>query len=186
MKFTIPKGKHTVWNLRRILTRLKPKLARKRLSLEFEAVINTEPYDIRPDADQFDKHKLIGFSLKWFTLANNENAALVSFQPDPIDKMWNIAPYVNHDYKWTIGLDYPVKAGEKFYGKIKLVEKNKVRIEVWTDRGESLPFEYTWKFTPKFLATLLPWHGGKDNDGNGIGGVAPIDINLNLKYKWKR
>lgn len=181
--YKIPKGKHTTWNLRRILTRLIPVVARPNLSLEFEAQIMTEPYDIRPDKDQNDRHKLIGLSLKWLTLFNNKNAALVSFQADPVNEKWNIAPYVNYDKKWTTGLDFPVKAGEKFYGKIKFVGKRTVQIQVWNDNVKSLPLEYTWNLNPILLATLLPWHGGKDNDGNGIGGVSPVDIEIKMKYK---
>lgn len=110
--YIIPKGKHTKITLHRITNRIIPKFARKGLCLEFEAIIETPPYDIRTDADQHDYHKLIGIGLRWFTLNNNKDTAL--------------------------------------------------------------------------LAMLLPWHGGADNDRNGIGGVEPVYIHLKIKYKWKR
>ena len=35
------------------------------------------------------------------------------------------------------------------------------------------------------LGMLLPWHGGKDNNKNGIGGVSPVDLNIKLKFTWR-
>jgi hypothetical protein len=184
--YKIPKGKHTSWNLRRLITRLLPIKAKSGLSLEFEAQIMTEPYDIRPDADQDDRHKLIGFSMKWLTLLNNKNAALVSFQADAANGRWNINPYVNKNLDWNTGLDFPVYAGDKFYGRFKFVSLRKVEIVVWNDLIKSEPLTCEWSFNAILLGMLLPWHGGKDNDKNGIGGVSPVDLNIKLKYKWTR
>ncbi len=180
--YNIPKGKHLDLNLHRILTRLKPIRIRKGLTIKFEARILTEPYDIRPDPDQNDRHKLFGVGLKWFTLKNNKNAALISFQPDPANNRWNLAPYANRSFGWETGLNFPVKTGEYFTGEIYFEEKNVISFTLNNGLTDSFPFIYDWDFTPKYGSILLPWHGGKDNDGNGIGGVSPVDLEIKMSY----
>ena len=183
-QYTIQKGKHFQFNLHRLIRRLLPIRARKGKALQFQAVIENEPYDIRPDPDQADRHKLIGFGLKWFTIYNNKDAAMISFQPDPGKGVWNICAYVNHDFGWSTGDELEVLPGEQFAGRIELIGSNTVEIVIWNKQVRTQAFYYTWRRRPRLLAQLLPWHGGADNEGNGIGGVAPEELNIRLDYQW--
>jgi len=182
-RYKIPKGKHTTYNLHRLWNRFFPKRVKKNYSLHFKAEILSMPYDIRPDADQNDRHKLVGLPLKVFS-KGNKNAALVSFQPNAETGKWDIAPYFNDDFDFDWGEELNVPVGEVFRGEIKFIQTDTVKITI-EYLNKTVEMKYKWDFDAKYTGFILPWHGGKDNDGNGLGGVSPKDLYIKLDLKWK-
>lgn len=185
MNITIPKGKHYDFSIARILHRFLPFRYRVDRVIVFEAEILTPPYDIRPDADQSDRHKLFGINLNCFK-PSNHNAIMLSFQANPETNTWDLSIYMNDNKAWTDRPEFPSKVGDKIRGEFKLTSRNSIEVTVYLN-GEKViqtPFKYIWlNNTINFPALILPWHGGKDNDENGIGGVSPVDLRINLKIK---
>jgi len=183
-KYKIPKGKHTSYTLHRIFHRFWPKKVRVGTKLEFKAKILTEPYDIRPDRDQDDRHKLIGMPLRVFS-KSSKNAALMTFQPNAKNGTWDLSPYFNEDFAFEFGQELPVKANQEFEGSIEFVDKNKAVINIRSGETFLVPTEYEWdKAGANYTGIILPWHGGKDNDGNSIGGVSPVDIEILMDWEF--
>lgn len=64
-----------------------------------------------------------------------------------------------------------------------LESRRRIRLYIYVN-DEKVNYDgyfHTWNNTKvRFPSLILPWHGGKDNDGNGIGGVAPVDIDIEL------
>lgn len=183
MRITIPKGKHYDLNLARIWHRFIPFCYRKDRVIVFEARIFTEPYDIRPDSDQNDRHKLNGINLNGFK-ASNLNAIMTSFQANPESDTWDLMIYTNDNEAWVPRVEFPSKAGDLIRSEYKLIARNAIELTIYLN-GEKIiqtPYVYTWlNERIKWPSLILPWHGGKDNDNNGIGGVAPVDIEMELK-----
>lgn len=181
--FKLPKGKNTSYSLRRLWYRFFPKRIRAGDKLSFSAQILTEPYDIRPDADQSDRHKLFGITRNVFR-ASNKDAAMISFQANPEQKTWDITQYFNYDKKWKTGLEGFAKALDTIEGQIVFVDEYTIKIYISINGKEILPLEFTWDKPCRYVGLFLPWHGGKDNDGIGIGGISPVDLFINLKWVW--
>lgn len=185
MNITIPKGKHYDFSIARLGHRFIPFKYKKNRVISFEAVILTEPYDISPDPDQNDRHKLFGINLNGYR-ASNVNAVMVSFQPNPQDATWDLSIYGNENKLFSFRPEFPSKPGDKIRGEFKLLSRNEIELTIYLN-GEKIiqtPYVYIWNNASICFPTLiLPWHGGKDNDGNGIGGVAPEDIQLTLNIK---
>lgn len=182
MKIIIPKGKHYDFSLSRLWYRFIPFLYKKNKVISFEANILTEPYDIRPDPDQADRHKLFGINLN-FWKASNQNSIMVSFQPNPEDNTWDIAAYVNDSGSWVHFAETSSKSGDKIRGEFVLESRRRIRLYIYVN-DEKVNYDgyfHTWNNTKvRFPSLILPWHGGKDNDGNGVGGVAPVGIDIEL------
>ena len=185
MNITIPKGKHYAVSLSRLWHRFIPFCYKKNKVIVFEAQILSQPYDIRPDTDQDDRHKLFGINLNGYK-ASNVNAMMLSFQANPQDNTWDLMTYTNEDKNWIQRPEFPSKPGDKIRGEFKLLSRNSIELTIYVNEEKVLqtPYVYTWrKAKIKFPVLILPYHGGKDNDGNGIGGVAPEDIQLTLNIK---
>lgn len=183
MQITIPKGKHYDLNLARIWHRFIPFCYRKDRVIVFEARILTEPYDIRPDSDQDDRHKLCGISLNGYN-ESSVNAIMTSFQANPETGTWDIMIYVNDNRAWVPRPEFPSKPGDIIRSEFRLKYRNSIELTIYINGEKVLqtPYVYTWLNSKiKFPALILPYHGGQDNDGNGIGGVAPEDIHIELK-----
>lgn len=182
MRIVIPKGKHYDFSLARLWYRFIPFRYRKNKVISFEAVILTEPYDITPDPDQSDRHKLFGINLNGYR-ASNVNAVIVSFQANPQDATWDLAIYGNEDKLFTYRPEFQSKVGDKIRGEFKLLSRNEIELTIYLN-GEKIiqtPYVYIWNNASILFPTLiLPWHGGKDNDRNGIGGISPVDIRIKL------
>lgn len=184
--FKLPKGKNTSYSLRRLWYRFFPRRIRPGDVIEFSARILTEPYDIRPDKDQSDRHKLFGVTRNVFG-PSNKDAAMVSFQANPEQGTWDITQYFNYDKKWVTGAEgFLQSVTDELTGQIIFESLYKIKILIYINGAELQPLEFTWDKPCKYVGLILPWHGGKDNDGNGIGGVSPIDLIINLNWKWKR
>jgi hypothetical protein len=182
MIYKIPQGKHTAFSIKRVISRFVPRFYRKNKTLFFSGRIMVAPYDITPDKDQDDRHKMIGLALSQFN-KSNKNAAMVSFQANSITNKWDFAPYINDSFKFVWGDEISFEQGERFYGSIKMLSRKKVIITICRNDREKISYEYTWdKSIIRTFGIILPWHGGKDNDGNGVGGVSPIDLYIELSY----
>lgn len=184
MIIKIPKGKHYDCNLSRLRHRFIPFRYKKNKVIAFEAQILTDPYDIRPDRDQMDRHKLFGINLN-FWKPSNQNSMMVSFQANPEKGTWDIANYVNVGGDFVPHVEFPSKKGDIIKGEFKLVARNAIELYTYLN-GEPMtwnPYFYNWRNTAKikYPSLILPWHGGKDNDGNGIGGVSPVDLTIGLR-----
>jgi len=182
MNITIPRGKHYQFSLSRLWHRFMPFFSK---TVVFEAQILSEPYDIRPDADQMDRHKLFGVNTR-FWKPSNFNSMMVSFQANPESNTWDIAIYVNDNKAWVHRPEIKTKAGDKITGIFTRLDKYTLSVTLWVNGNKvnQTPFRYTWGESIFLPAKILSWHGGKDNDGNGIGGVSPVDLNIILNiYK---
>lgn len=179
---TIPKGKHYDCSLSRLYHRFVPFSYKKNKIITFEAQILTDPYDIRPDRDQNDIHKLCGINLNFWN-PSDVNSIMTGFQANAEDATWDITPYVNDNKNFVPYSEVPTKAGDKVKSEFKMVSRNKIELRHFIN-GEPVswnPYTYVWlKSKIRYPALILPWHGGKDNDGNGVGGVAPVDIKIYL------
>lgn len=182
MNIRIPKGKHYDVSIARAVHRFIPFKYKQGKTIVFEAQILTEPYDIRPDADQNDRHKLNGVNLNGFK-ASNLNAIMTSFQANPVDNTWDLMIYTNDNEAWVPRVEFPSNPGDLIRSEYKLIARNAIELTIYLN-GEKViqtPYVYTWLNSRICFPTLiLPWHGGKDNDGNGIGGIAPVDIDIKL------
>ena len=185
MNITIPAGKHYDFSLSRLWYRFVPFRYKKNKVISFTAKILSEPYDIRPDADQDDRHKLFGINLNFWKPAN-VNSIMVSFQPNPKSGTWDIAMYVNDEKGWVFHPEFPSKPGDEIRADFKLVSRNRIELYIYLN-GERMvwnPYFYEWQDSEiRFPSIILPWHGGKDNDGNGIGGISPVDLRIQLEIK---
>lgn len=186
MYIVIPKGKHYDPSLTRAYYRFLPFCYKRNKVITFNAKILTEPYDIRPDADQLDQHKLCGINLS-FWKESNVNAIMTSFQANPKDGTWDIYPYVNVNRNFVPGVRlFQSKPGDSIRSEFKLINRNTIHLSIYHNDEPviSNPYSYRWNDAKvRYPALILPYHGGKDNDGNGIGGVAPIDIHIELDIK---
>lgn len=186
MKVLIPKGKHYDFNLLRLWYRFIPFRYKEGRVIVFEGRIFTEPYDIRPDSDQGDIHKFCGINLNGYK-ASDVNAVMLGFQADPEKQSWNLTIYGNEDKAFTFRSLFPSKAGDLIRVEFKLLSRNSIEVTIYlnSEKVAQTPYVYIWNNASiRFPVLILPWHGGKDNDGNGIGGVAPVDLRLELKiYK---
>ena len=108
----------------------------------------------------------------------------MTFQPNAVNGTWDLSPYFNEDFAFESGQELPVKAGQEFEGAIEFIQKHKIRIDIRSGETFLVPSFYTWNKSANYTGVILPWHGGKDNDGNGIGGVSPIDIDIELDFSF--
>lgn len=144
--------------------------------------------------------KLHGFSLMPPWRKKNKNAVMVSARPYFENQNIGVTAYANIDGRNVIGWDHDrglqttdfirVKIGELFRYKIYPHSRTEwiVRIEKQTDGGNWIGQEalYQFDYRPTLLTKIGTWFGGYDNDGNGLGGVAPQDICLCLSSKIRK
>lgn len=183
MKIHIKKGKHYQPSLSRFWYRFVPFRYKAGKVLTFKARIHTEPYDIRPDADQSDIHKLFGINLNFYR-ASNVNSVMVGFQADPTDGCWNLCIYGNEDKAFSYRPMFPSKPGDEIKCEFRLVSRNSIELTIYVNEKRTIqtPYVYIWNNARiNFPSIILPWHGGEDSDKNGIGGVAPVDLYIDLK-----
>lgn len=187
MKITIPKGKHYDLSLSRIWHRFLPFSYRRGKVIVFEARILTEPYDIRPDPDQSDRHKLFGINLNFYK-PSDHNSIMVTFQANPKDNTWDSNVYVNALVdgvkSWVPFPEFQTKAGDLIRAEFTLQSRTSITVDIYLNGNKVNydPYIYTWTNgnSIRFPSLILPWHGGEDNDNNDIGGVAPVDIAIEL------
>lgn len=178
-KYRLLKGKHTSYNLHRIFWRFWPRRIKK---VTFKGYFITEPYDIEPDRDQDDRHKLIGVPLKVFS-PSNKDTALVSFQANPTEGTWDMASYFNFNKDFDSGEEIKVKPFQEFEGHIDFIEDDTAEVLIKSS-GLSVQEKYTWLRTEKErTGVILPWHGGANNEPGPHGGVSPVDIEIMMEFK---
>lgn len=185
MDITISKGKHYDLSLCRLYYRFIPFKYKRGKVISFTARILSEPYDIRPDADQHDRHKLCGINLN-FWRPSDINSIMLSFQANPEKGTWDLSPYVNVDGNFVPYAEVQSKPGDEIQVDFKMVSRNKIEVYMYINGVSCVwnPYFYIWDNAKiQYPALILSWHGGKDNDGNGIGGVSPEDIRIELDIK---
>lgn len=137
-------------------------------------------YDFGDDEDKHDWNKAFGVTLSIFE-KSNKNAVLMGWKSLPKERKIEITPYFNKNFKHFTYKDFNTKLHiEEEYTFEIIPEKN----NAWTIKmqdGRTKTFYYD--FTPFLMRLIMPWFGGNDTDGDGIGGTPNQDISYNIKYK---
>lgn len=195
MTVTIPKGQHTSSSFDRLLLRIKPIfwLIFRKKKLRVFVRINTDPYDDMGDKDlEEDLSKAFGFNLQAWA-QSNKNSIMAAFRTNFSAMKWDVTPYANVDGAKIIGLEdrqiaMQVDRSEWFMFEIDPIRSNEFKIELFKDvAGKWEPMgSRKHKYGVKaWMGSLIgPWHGGKDDDGNGLGGPAPVDINIEIQWEF--
>lgn len=118
-----------------------------------------------------------------FETANNKNSAQWAWRSSEVNGMIEVAPYFNKDSqnlhsKYGSVFFAPYSWGECTISKRK---KNYTVKITHLDTGQEVvateELGGTW-----FVRKIGAWFGGWDNDGNGLGGVAPNDMTIEVFF----
>ena len=191
MILTIPKGKHTAYTLNRAILRVTPVCARKlrNKNLRIEGKFLSAPYDTQGDKDlRFDWSKFGGLNLNLFKEANI-NSIMLAFRANDEDNVWELGLYSNKNSKiiFPDGI-VSVAKDELFALEIDQIDDYTYVAGLFMREGESevLVLESEFKFDKKLSigGIIGPYHGGKDDNNNGLGGPAPEDVVMEFNYKF--
>lgn len=150
-------------------------------------------YDFKGDEDQDDFNKLGGINLNGFA-ASDQNSAMVGWKAVPEWQWFEVTPYVNKNGVafWTKD-NY--RGNEVFWNmmpeELFFVEFNPIKANEWEiSIGKFLDGEWktkssTFKYPIKarIMRLIAFWFGGKDNNQDGNGGVAPHDMTAYMKHE---
>lgn len=190
MIIKIPKGKHTAMTLGRGLLRVTPvcksKLKKKSLAITGEFL--SDPYNTQSDEDlRYDWSKFGGLNLNILKEANI-NSIMLAFRANDTDNVWELALYANKDKTIIFPDEFvSVAKNEKFYLKIDQIDSLTYIAGLYlVDSNDSLVLENEFKFDTKLSigGIIGPYHGGKDDNNNNLGGVAPEDVLIRFNYTY--
>lgn len=189
----IPKGKHTAITLGRALLRVTPvchrKLRDKKLRIEGKFL--SAPYNTQGDKDlRYDWSKFGGLNLNLFKEANI-NSIMLAFRANDEDNVWELGLYANKNK----AIIFPnkdnlamVSQGEPFALEIGQIDDYTYIAALFLREGESevivLEEEFTFDEKLRIGSIIGPYHGGKDDNNNGLGGPAPEDVKIEFKYTY--
>lgn len=205
MEITIKKGTHTSPNFGRLFLKAVPLpyCYLKRRVVSVVGSIDTpiedwEPFSGDPDVKD-DLNKFFGVYRSFGKNANNDSVML-SFRPRFEQLQWEIRPYANIEAKIYHGWESSqpdktvlVDSGQKFRADFYLSGPFAmgVTVKVFNHIDPHNPvyagynmFDFPEKANSYGL--VGPWIGGKDDDGNNLGGPAPADIRLSLSWKIRK
>jgi len=160
------------------------------LALDIQFRINTQPYRLpNNDEDQNDIHKVGGLVRKVFAKSNSNNA-MIGFRPKPDLNVWEFLPYFNVDYKNIFDVNDTIFAltGELITGRVIFHGKKAelMTVIIYNESGDKVQKTQLFENSKaRRTAVISTWHGGKDNDGNGYGGVAPVDLHYEIAHSFK-
>ena len=178
MKYTIKKGKHSAFNLKRFIPFFWKKFKRKKLTFTGQI---TNLYNTQGDNDlRGDLNKFFGVNLTAFK-ASNTNSIMTGYRSN--DEVYEHTLYRNSQgeniYDVSEGNLLFIPTTTIFTGNIEYIGNDKYKVTLQDKEWIFTETNRSW-----LCRYILPWFGGYDNDGNGLGGVAPEDINIELTYKW--
>jgi hypothetical protein len=183
MKYTIKKGNHKGFTLRRFFPFRWSKFKRKKLVWEIR-IHNV--YNTQGDRDlRFDWSKLFGVNLTAFK-PSNVNSIMNSFRS--ADTHYEQSLFRNNNGDQIYDNDELVIISTEEYnrGELEYLGNNRYRFSL-KPYGEASPikiFEFEESRRGWLCRYIFPWHGGKDDDGNNLGGPAPEDIHFTIDFKW--
>lgn len=201
MKICIPKDKHTSLQPRRLLLKAVPLpyfyLKKRKVVVTGKILTPVSALEaFKEDKDiSGDLNKFGGINLRFFSEADI-NSAMLSFLPDFNSYRWEIRPYGNingsFEHGW-LGSDRTilVREGQQFRATFELLNRSSVEVSVETFSSPLAPTYaghniFTYDHEARLLGLIGPWWGGKDDDKNQIGGVAPVEICLEASYAIKK
>lgn len=178
MIVTIKKGNHNQVNLWHMLTSLVCRSKLKK-TLVIKGEFKTPPYDPQGDKDLSDDwNKIGGLNMNAFQ-ESDINSIMGAFRSD--GELWEMNLFWNIDDN-DFWMPEPIKSKGEF--EIRIKRNDKGFLATLTTNG--LTMEKQLPHQPKWCTRLIrPWFGGDDNDKNGLGGVAPEDITLEINYTWE-
>jgi len=141
--------------------------------------------------------KLPGIKIKPNKDAAKQQAILTAARPwrgDEGAKLMEVTSYANIDGRRVVGWDdetdqtfWRIRLNEEF-GYIIWMEGDVVKNRVFQKRiSEHPPFlqaKLTYSKIPWLMFPSGMWFGGVDNDGNGLGGVAPQQMDVYINRAW--
>lgn len=167
-------------------------------------------YDFGNDPDRQDwSFKLPGISLNPIWRPKNHKAAIVAARSNPGNGWMEVTAYWNHSggehraerdnksradffssktpgpiFKPGMRLVYIIYAESKNKFGIRLFKKGHYgKLSNLDALGNTSFFSWVdkdpWLYSPTGM-----WFGGADNDGNGIGGVAPQEMTVKINRAW--
>lgn len=178
MKYTIKKGRHYAFSIRRFIPFRWSKFKKKKLTFTVKV---ENLYNTLGDNDlRFDLNKLFGVNLSAFK-ASNINSIMIGFRS-------NDEVYENTLYRNSNGSNiYDVNPSNLVFAKDGIVTSGSIE---WIS-GNTYRVTYQdkqWFFEEPHRSWLCryiyTWFGGKDDGNDGLGGFAPEDISVELNYKW--
>ncbi len=176
MKYTIKAGNKSGFTLKRFFPFRWSQFKRRRL--EWEISIDTI-YDPRGDNDlRYDWSKLLGVNLTAFK-PSNVNSIMNAFRSTGEVYEQTLFRNSNGKQLYDNNILTLVRVGEKNKCSLEYIGKDKYRFML---NGKEFIFEE--KNRSWLCRLIFPWHGGKDDDGNWLGGHAPEDIHFTINYRW--
>lgn len=198
--YTIKKGKHTSYCLDFLLIRAKVFFYSWVLKRTLQVWVKFPKeafYKDQGDTDlRGDWNKMIGINLNALA-PSNKNSVNLGWKADTVNGWFYVTHYYNIDGENIKGDEtgdervYNFAVDEEFYYRIEIYRifdnKTLVDMGIWKKIGGGwVPRSIARRFDSKSMVMrmIAPWFGGADNDDNQLGGVAPVDVSIWLKFEW--